>query len=435
MLVIFFVSALFLLLFPSFQAFWPTVCCFLFIVFLLSNNSFFNVALSFMQVPSIMDPTSLLIVFLLFLVIYVSYIRALDFGSFKTISFVFLFLSLFCFQVFTTSHLFLLYFFYEASLVPILYIIIKWGSYPERSIRAMMILVYTLLFGAPVLVLIIYFNTISGTWLFPVYSFSSESLLFRILIFLCFSVKLPIYGLHFWLPIAHVEAPTFGSVILASLLLKLGGVGLLRLAELIAISSISIRILSYFIVFIVFRRLVCCYQSDIKRLIAYSSVAHMIVIPFLILSNNLLSVQALILVILLHGLRSSLLFITVGILYSMFSSRQLVLIRGLLLVSPLFSFIIILTFLFRLSAPPMPSYVAEVFFILSSYILSPYIVYVVLLFAFLGLLYNLNWLSSVLFSTSLSIIYRQSSLKYNLFLPLLVTFRAVFPFSCLFSML
>ena len=251
-------------------------------------------------------------------------------------------------------------------------------------------LVYTLLFGAPVLMLIMYFNTISGTWLFPVYSFSSDSLLFRVLIFLCFSVKLPIYGLHFWLPMAHVEAPTFGSVILASLLLKLGGVGLLRLAELMSISSISIRILSYFIVFIVFRRLVCCYQSDIKRLIAYSSVAHMIVIPFLILSNNLLSVQALILVIFLHGLRSSLLFITVGILYSMFSSRQLVLMRGLLLVSPLFSFIIILTFLFSLSAPPMPSYVAEVFFILSSYILSPYMVYVVLVFAFLGLLYNLN---------------------------------------------
>ena len=435
MLAIFSTSALFLVLFSSFQAFWPIVCYFLFMVFLFSNNSFFNSALSLAQAPTIIDPTSLFIVFLLFLVMYVSYIRALDFGSYKTISFVFLFLSLFCYQVFTTSHLFLLYFFYEASLVPILYIIIKWGSYPERSIRAMIMLVYTLLFGAPVLMLIMYFNTVSGTWLFPVYSFSSESLLFRVLIFLCFSVKLPIYGLHFWLPIAHVEAPTFGSVILASLLLKLGGVGLLRLAELIAISSISIRILSYFIVFIVFRRLVCCYQSDMKRLIAYSSVAHMIVIPFLILSNNLLSVQALILVILLHGLRSSLLFITVGILYSMFSSRQLVLIRGLLLVSPLFSFIIILTFLFSLSAPPMPSYVAEVFFILSSYVLSPYIIYVVLVFAFLGLLYNLNWLTSVLFSTNLSIIYRQSSLKFNLFLPLLVTFRGVFPFSCLFYML
>jgi len=411
------------------------VCYYLFMVFLLSNNSFFNTALSFTQAPIIIDPTSLFMVFLLFLVMFISYMGALDFGSYKTMSFVFLLLSLFCYQVFTTSHLFLLYFFYESSLVPILYIIIKWGSYPERSIRAMMMLVYTLLFGAPVLMLIIYFNTISGTWLFPIYSFSSESLLFRVLLFLCFSVKLPIYGLHFWLPMAHVEAPTFGSVILASLLLKLGGVGLLRLAELMNISSISIRILSYFIVFIIFRRLVCCYQSDIKRLIAYSSVAHMIVIPFLILSNNLLSVQALILVILLHGLRSSLLFITVGILYSMFSSRQLVLIRGLLLVSPLFSFIIIFTFLFSLSAPPIPSYVAEVFFILSCFILSPYIVYVVLVFAFLGLLYNLNWLTSVLFSTSLSIIHEQSSLKFNLFLPLLVTLTAVLPFSCLFCIL
>lgn len=267
------------------------------------------------------------------------------------------------------------------------------------------------------------------------YSLSSESLLFRLLIFLCFSVKLPIYGLHFWLPIAHVEAPTFGSVILASLLLKLGGVGLLRLADLISIGSIAIRILSYFIVFIIFRRLVCCYQSDIKRLIAYSSVAHMIVIPFLILSNNLLSTQALILVILLHGLSSSLLFMTVGILYSMFSSRQLVLIRGLLLVSPLFSFIVILTFLFSLSAPPMPSYVAEVFFILSRYVLSPYMIYVVLVFAFLGLLYNLNWLTSVLFSTRVRIIYTHSSLKFNLFIPLLVTFRGVFPFVMLFCIL
>jgi NADH:ubiquinone oxidoreductase subunit 4 (subunit M) len=214
--------------------------------------------------------------------------------------------------------------------------------------------------------------------------------LFRLLVFLCFSVKLPIYGLHFWLPIAHVEAPTFGSVILARLLLKLGGVGLLRLSELMSVSSMTIRILSYFIVFIIFRRLVCCYQSDLKRLIAYSSVAHIIVIPFLVLSNNLLSVQAIILVIILHGLSSTLLFIIVGVLYSMFSSRQLVLMRGLLLVSPLFSFLVIITFLFSLSAPPMPSYVAEVFFILSSYVLSPYILYVVLLFAFLGLLYNLN---------------------------------------------
>jgi NADH:ubiquinone oxidoreductase subunit 4 (subunit M) len=210
------------------------------------------------------------------------------------------------------------------------------------------------------------------------------------LIFLCFSVKLPVYGLHFWLPIAHVEAPTFGSVILARILLKLGGVGLLRLRLFMNQSYLSNSILSYFIIFIIYSSLVCCYQSDLKRLIAYSSVAHMMVIPFLVISNNILAVQALVLVMLLHGLSSTLLFMSVGILYSMFSSRQLVLIRGLVLTSPLFSFILIITFLFTLSAPPLPSYVAEVFFILSSYMLRPYMIYVVLLFAFFGLVYNLN---------------------------------------------
>ena len=116
----------------------------------------------------------------------------------------------------------------------------------------------------------------------------------------------------------------------------------------------------------------------------------MIVIPFLVMSNNLLAVQALILVMLLHGLSSTVLFISVGVLYSMFSSRQLVLMRGLILTSPLFRFLLILTFLFTLSAPPFPSFVAEVFFIMSSYRLSSYMLYVVLLFAFIGLVYNLN---------------------------------------------
>jgi NADH:ubiquinone oxidoreductase subunit 4 (subunit M) len=359
----------------------------------------------------------------------------LDFGSHKLMAFVFFSLTIFCFQVFTTSHLFYLYFYYEASLIPILFIIIKWGSYPERSVRAIIMLLYTLLFGAPVLVLIIYFNTWIGSWLYPSYDYSSSSLLFSMLIFLCFSVKLPVYGLHFWLPIAHVEAPTFGSVILARILLKLGGVGLLRLRLFMNQSYLSNSILSYFIIFIIYSSLVCCYQSDLKRLIAYSSVAHMMVIPFLVISNNILAVQALVLVMLLHGLSSTLLFMSVGILYSMFSSRQLVLIRGLVLTSPLFSFILIITFLFTLSAPPLPSYVAEVFFILSSYMLRPYMIYVVLLFAFFGLVYNLNWLIRTLFATRLNMSYSNSNLSFSSFLPVLSTLLAVLPFLSLFFML
>lgn len=423
------------LLFITSPLFWPFACVTLLWFFLSTTNSLFGSSLSYAIYYITIDSVTLFIVFLLFCIIFLSYLCALEFKSTFIMAQVFLFLSLFCYQVFSSSHLFLIYFFYEASLLPIFYIIIKWGSYPERSVRAIIMLVYTLIFGAPVLVLIIVLNRESGRWYLTLSDFKSLSLLFSIFIFLCFSVKLPIYGLHFWLPIAHVEAPTFGSVILARVLLKLGGVGLLRYGPFINILAIKSSILSYFLVFIIFSSFVCCYQSDIKRLIAYSSVAHMMVVPFLVIANNLLAVQRVILVMFLHGLSSTLLFISVGILYSIFSSRQLVLIRGLLVISPLFSMLLIFTFLFSLSAPPFPSYVAEVFFLFASYILTPDFIYVVLLFAFLGLVYNLNWLSSILFSSRLDIVFRLSLLKLSQFLPLVLTFLILVPFLLSFLML
>lgn len=189
---------------------------------------------------------------------------------------------------------------------------------------------------------------------------------------------------------AHVEAPTFGSVILARVLLKLGGVGLYRLSPIIDLNMIRGFILSYFIIFTVYRTIVCCFQSDFKRLIAYSSVSHIIVIPFLIFSNSILSIQRLIIIILFHGISSTLIFIRVGLLYTIYSSRQLVLMRGLILSSPLLRMILVLTFFYTLSAPPFPSFVAEVYFIISRYILRDYIIYIFIPFVLLGLVYNLN---------------------------------------------
>ncbi len=382
---------------------------------------FFNTSLSLNMEFFLNDEVSIFISLLLFFIIFISYISSISVNnSYKIMRFVLFTLFFVCFQVFNTCHLFSLYFFYEASLVPILYIIIKWGSYPERSLRAMIIISYTLLFGAPMFIIIIIIYSINSSWLLNFYIRFNRSMLIRLFIFSCFAVKLPIYGLHYWLPIAHVEAPTFGSVILARVLLKLGGVGLIRLLPVLNIEALKSIFIRYLIIFTVFRTIVCCFQSDFKRLIAYSSVSHIIVIPFLLLRRNILSIQRLILVILLHGIRSSLIFISVGLLYTIFGSRQLVLIRGLVLISPLIRLIIVLTFFYTLSAPPFPSYVAEVYFILSTYMLRPYIIFIFITFVFLGLIYNLNWLRAILFNSNSNTLHTNVNILYTIILPFIL---------------
>lgn len=189
---------------------------------------------------------------------------------------------------------------------------------------------------------------------------------------------------------AHVEAPTFGSIILAGVLLKLGGVGLLRFSSVLSLDFLVTSLLAYFIVFLLYVTVVCTLQSDFKRLVAYSSVSHMMAIPILLVANNLMSVKSLVLLMFFHGLSSPLLFMLVGFVYSLFSSRQLLLIRGLMLTSPVLRFILILAFFFTLSAPPFPSFVSEVYFLVSSLFMTSRFVLVFILFTFLSLVYNLN---------------------------------------------
>jgi len=146
------------------------------------------------------DESSLFMVVLLFLVIYVSFFSAPHETVDKTLVFSFLFLFLSCYIVFSTSNYFILYFFYEASIIPIVYIILKWGSYPERSLSSIMIIIYTLLFSAPMLILLFYLNSTHCTFNMFSYYYShsfSSSFMFSLIVFLCFSVKLPIFGLHY----------------------------------------------------------------------------------------------------------------------------------------------------------------------------------------------------------------------------------------------
>ena len=340
-------------------------------------------------------------VFLTFFVLYISYF--FSFGSIQPAltDLVFFMTLLPCFFVFFVSNGLFLYVSYEVSLLPILYIIVKWGSYSERSLRALMLLVYTRIFSFPLMVGLFYLYSSSNTFsLFVILPPLSTPLFLSLLIFFSFSVKLPIYGLHFWLPMAHVEAPTFGSIILAGILLKLGGVGLIRFSFYLNVLALKPLFTSYLFFFLVLSCLVCCFQSDFKRLVAYSSVAHIMAIPLALFSCSVLGIKTAIFLMLFHGLSSPVLFSLVGVIYSYSSTRQLSLVRGLLLVSPFLSFICIFSFLFTLSAPPYVSFFSEVLFFICSIFVTVYSLPFLLLFCFLCLVYNLNWLSALLFSSS-----------------------------------
>lgn len=331
-----------------------------------------------------------------------------------------------CYGVFISNNFFSLYLFFELSLIPIFILIIKWGSYPDRSKSAIIILAYTLTFRMPVLVVIIWFYLTHSSLTF--YAITIVFIDVKIpltivsILFLCFAVKLPIYGLHLWLPIAHVEAPVFGSVILAAILLKLGGVGLYRSSFILDLNSFSYYIHAYALIFLVVCTLICCYQLDYKRLIAYSSVSHIIPLVILLICNNLFTFQSFIFIMIIHGFSSSLMFILVYIVYEISGTRMLVILRRFLIVRPLLSLFFTIAFFFNLSTPPFPSFIGELFFIMSSFFNNViYSLCFYFIFLFFSLVYNLNWYALITFySTSIQFLNFSFSRFYAVLIPILI---------------
>nr|YP_010926084.1 NADH dehydrogenase subunit 4 [Agrilus zanthoxylumi]WKF51813.1 NADH dehydrogenase subunit 4 [Agrilus zanthoxylumi] len=269
------------------------------------------------------------------------------------------------FMSFSSLNLFIFYLFFEISLIPTLVLILGWGYQPERLQAGVYLLFYTLFASLPMLVSIFYLNLNFNSLLFVFLNGYIDSIFLFFCINFVFMIKIPMYIVHLWLPKAHVEAPVAGSMILAGIMLKLGGYGMLRFMKLfIGISSlinyvfISISILGGVLV-----SLMCLRQTDMKLLIAYSSVAHMGLVLAGIMTFSYWGFCGAFSMMIAHGLSSSALFCLANISYERVNSRSLYLNKGMISLMPSLTLWWFLFSSCNMAAPPSLNLLSEILLI------------------------------------------------------------------------
>nr|ALO70381.1 NADH deshydrogenase subunit 4 [Bisnius sordidus] len=274
-----------------------------------------------------------------------------------------LMIALFC--TFTSINLFILYIFFEISLIPTLILILGWGYQPERIQAGTYLLFYTMLASLPMMVIIFFYYSENGSLNLFILNKSIDLFLMYLCVNMVFFVKMPMYCVHLWLPKAHVEAPVSGSMILAGVMLKLGGYGLMRLMVLFLNLGMKINFLFITISMIggVAVSLICMRQIDIKSLIAYSSVAHMGLVLGGIMTLNYWGMSGALVMMLAHGLCSSGLFCLANISYERLMSRSLFLNKGLINLMPSLTLWWFLFSSSNMAAPPSLNLLGEIMLI------------------------------------------------------------------------
>lgn len=315
--------------------------------------------------------------------------------------------------IFVFSALDLLVFFivFESILIPMFLIIGFWGSRTRKIKAGYQFFLYTLIGSVLMLlgIFIIYFETGSTDYhLITFFEFSGRrQIILWFLFFMAFAIKIPMFPLHIWLPEAHVEAPTAGSIILAGVLLKMGTYGLLRFSlvffpEGCLYFTPLIFVLSIFAV--LYTSLTTLRQIDLKKIIAYSSVAHMGFVTMGIFSLNLLGLQGSLFIMLSHGFISSGLFFCIGVLYDRHHTRLVKYYTGLTQAMPLFSIVFLFFSIANLGFPGTSSFVGEFITLAGGFQSNTTTAFFISFGMILGAAYSL-WLGNRLLFGKLSYLY------------------------------
>ncbi|MDC0032019.1 NADH-quinone oxidoreductase subunit M [Pelagibacteraceae bacterium] len=298
--------------------------------------------------------------------------------SMKEYLIAFLALETFMIGVFISMDLILFYLFFEGGLIPMFLIIGIWGG-ERRIYSTFKFFLYTLAGSVFMLLAVIFMYWEVGTSSIPVllqheFSYNNQIILW-LAFFASFVVKIPMWPFHTWLPDAHVEAPTAGSVILAGVLLKLAGYGFIRFSITMfpdASHYFAPMIYALSIIAIIFTSLIALVQEDMKKLIAYSSVAHMGFVTLGIFTFTIQGIEGAIIQMISHGIVSAALFLCVGVVYDRIHTREIERYGGLVNRMPLYSFSFMIFILASLGLPGTSGFVGEFLVLLSIFSVNTY---------------------------------------------------------------
>nr|YP_002290801.1 NADH dehydrogenase subunit 4 [Daboia russelii]ACF60289.1 NADH dehydrogenase subunit 4 [Daboia russelii] len=274
-------------------------------------------------------------------------------------------LQLFISMTFAAYSLTLMYIMFEATLIPTLILITRWGQQAERLTAGTYFMLYTLSTSLPLLTAIIFMNNLTMTPTLFIQMINPLDQWTALLLWLAsltaFLAKMPIFGLHLWLPKAHVEAPIAGSMVLAAILLKLGGYGMIRIMQVLPTLKTDM-FLPFMVLSLwgaILANLTCLQQTDLKSLIAYSSISHMGLVIAAILIQTQWSLSGAMALMISHGFTSSALFCLANTTYERIHTRILTLTRGLHNILPMATTWWLLTNLMNISMPPTMNFTGE----------------------------------------------------------------------------